>query len=1289
MNKRFLILTNIIFILFLIGFVNAIEPDLTKWELKQDPEGKSLLDEYWVDSLNNFHTQQNNVGIAGIYLVPKHQFTTGDSISYDVNVISHNDGTSGHLVLLTGDAYDRFGPVCQQDCHSYEYGITHMTLSFPSSNIFRLHGETPSGYDFTQDYSVPTNGTYELYIGTTTGHNGIAHLDYDDFYINGVLYDDFNYNYNYSINIYDIVTGVENSYAYPLVYDNYIVWTTWNHTQTYLYDIYVFDIEKNETTYVGQGDIPDLYGDKIVYSVWGSKQIKLYDIPSKSTSNIFSASQTTYDYLPSHRNLIYNDYIIFNYYNNTDASGCTFTSDSKSNIYMYNITTGEVNKINNGCRTLTLFDAYNDIIYHDDKYISGSNHEIINLTSGDWYMDTERSGFNGAMGMLYRKYGMKFLSNMSDGYFHLINMSTEEDIKISWDTSGARDFYKDKIVWTEGGKLKLAIIEKSNSAPTIDSYSPKLNFAMEEGKSQIFSVNASDVDGDNLNYLWKLFKIDYTIMEDLSIYDDFSGEVLNSSKWEIKNDLTGPGGLTDVYELDTVNKNYYIAQPTVVGDKGTVLTMKTLTDVGDIIEYDVVYNYGDGNQEAKPYFNGMPLDKIMLNEGYDCGGCPTSGTIGYWNGDSEVSNTLGLHHIKVEFNGPDNTKITYTMPDSSQWSYIAITINYPVEFGAGLKIGHNGMASYSFDNFRRYNSTTSNNTNTITSNNILIQEANTNDFTFSPNYTQTGNYLLNYFVSDGDLNNSIEWGINVTDINLAPNTGNIAPYNPSYGFPIEVYLSNNTYLVRTNSTGTSYTTYSGTNVRFNSNITDAEHDNLIIDWNIIKDDIIIFNDHREESYNSNWSYPSYFDYNFTEIGTYYINISVDDDQFNKLGQNPQRQAVINVFCTPNWVLNNTWSECGIDDLQSKNYYDSNNCGDDSIKPVDEVQSCGYCTPDIYDVNSTCQIDDTFTQDFFDNNECYAITGLDSDKVPLSNIYSCDYCTPNITSSNSSCQPDNTLTETFTDSNGCYDLTLLSIDAVPEPIIHNCTYVAPSSGGGGSGGGGGGGSSSCSSKWTCNNWSKCQLINGTGKQNCLNWIDIKKCRNPRNKPEFQTQKCTVQKLEQEKDIKINKEECNKCSVKNIHIVVTNKNKQIDIKVTKESGKPAEVEHDIEDDKEVYEYIKIDKGDLDDDEIKVAVIEFEIKKEWLNDNSLSGNKVSLYRYHNNIWNKLETNKTFEDDENIYYEAKTSGFSYFAIAGEKEEPIGITGAVIGVVKVSYSWLLALGIVVIITGFVLWRKK
>jgi PGF-pre-PGF domain-containing protein len=80
---------------------------------------------------------------------------------------------------------------------------------------------------------------------------------------------------------------------------------------------------------------------------------------------------------------------------------------------------------------------------------------------------------------------------------------------------------------------------------------------------------------------------------------------------------------------------------------------------------------------------------------------------------------------------------------------------------------------------------------------------------------------------------------------------------------------------------------------------------------------------------------------------------------------------------------------------------------------------------------------------------------------------------------------------------------------------------------------------------------------------------------------------------------------------------------------------------------YNYVKIEKTNLNDSNIGSAHIKFKVPKLWLTNNSIDSSTVSLYRF-TTQWDKLATAKLSEDSNYVYYQAETPGFSYFAIAG-----------------------------------------
>ncbi len=88
--------------------------------------------------------------------------------------------------------------------------------------------------------------------------------------------------------------------------------------------------------------------------------------------------------------------------------------------------------------------------------------------------------------------------------------------------------------------------------------------------------------------------------------------------------------------------------------------------------------------------------------------------------------------------------------------------------------------------------------------------------------------------------------------------------------------------------------------------------------------------------------------------------------------------------------------------------------------------------------------------------------------------------------------------------------------------------------------------------------------------------------------------------------------------------------------------------------VYQNMNIWVGNaaFGDDKIEDAVIGFRISKEWISENRIDASTIALYHYSDGKWNKLFTNNIAEDDEHIYFEAETFGFSPFAIVGFEED-------------------------------------
>jgi PGF-pre-PGF domain-containing protein len=120
--------------------------------------------------------------------------------------------------------------------------------------------------------------------------------------------------------------------------------------------------------------------------------------------------------------------------------------------------------------------------------------------------------------------------------------------------------------------------------------------------------------------------------------------------------------------------------------------------------------------------------------------------------------------------------------------------------------------------------------------------------------------------------------------------------------------------------------------------------------------------------------------------------------------------------------------------------------------------------------------------------------------------------------------------------------------------------------------------------------------------------------------------------------------NKIGFKQIQISLKNQTRDVTITVQKLEDKPATVTHYVSG--TVYKYVGVTTVNIDDDNIQDAEIEFEVNKTWFIENNLNPLTVLLNRYGPSGWEKLDTNRTGEDDDFYHYKALTPGFSTFAI-------------------------------------------
>lgn len=126
------------------------------------------------------------------------------------------------------------------------------------------------------------------------------------------------------------------------------------------------------------------------------------------------------------------------------------------------------------------------------------------------------------------------------------------------------------------------------------------------------------------------------------------------------------------------------------------------------------------------------------------------------------------------------------------------------------------------------------------------------------------------------------------------------------------------------------------------------------------------------------------------------------------------------------------------------------------------------------------------------------------------------------------------------------------------------------------------------------------------------------------------------------------------LKEINISVKKIVNSVRINIQKLVGKPREiVEEPSNRSGAVYSYLNISVENVEEDDIDTVRIVFRVNKSWILSNGLDEDKIFLNRFVNNELVKLPTKKVSEDSVCgcIYYEAESSGFSYFVITGEKE--------------------------------------
>ncbi|MDM7920190.1 MAG: NosD domain-containing protein, partial [Methanosarcina sp.] len=88
-------------------------------------------------------------------------------------------------------------------------------------------------------------------------------------------------------------------------------------------------------------------------------------------------------------------------------------------------------------------------------------------------------------------------------------------------------------------------------------------------------------------------------------------------------------------------------------------------------------------------------------------------------------------------------------------------------------------------------------------------------------------------------------------------------------------------------------------------------------------------------------------------------------------------------------------------------------------------------------------------------------------------------------------------------------------------------------------------------------------------------------------------------------------------------------------------------------EVYQQMNILVGNErfeSGNNINGASINFRVPRSWVQENNIDVSTITINRFHNDEWNALPTEMTYEDEEYYYFTAETPGFSRYAITGDK---------------------------------------
>ncbi|MEK6760431.1 MAG: hypothetical protein AABX93_00755 [Nanoarchaeota archaeon] len=196
MNKNMKIFGVIPLFIFLVGTISAIQicdiyDDFSSGVLDESKWNEiGNLDEHFIENKSmdlRYHTAQLSEADKEIRLNFSKIFLPGEIIEYDVNYVS-GSGNRIHQITLNGNDYSLFGfwNSVSDGGVGNDFGTYHVKLTFTENGIAD-EITLPNG-SVTQtipDGNLPSPSLQHTNVGiiTRTGHNGIVHMDYDNFVI--------------------------------------------------------------------------------------------------------------------------------------------------------------------------------------------------------------------------------------------------------------------------------------------------------------------------------------------------------------------------------------------------------------------------------------------------------------------------------------------------------------------------------------------------------------------------------------------------------------------------------------------------------------------------------------------------------------------------------------------------------------------------------------------------------------------------------------------------------------------------------------------------------------------------------------------------------------------------------------------------------------------------------------------------------------------------------------------------------------------------------------------------